>query len=65
MPPKQPPQPDLEERNTQIALFRYGLIAHLLFDPLPLRVHQGWANWRNTPSGALRVCARYGVSTIR
>ena len=34
MTPKQPPQKDLEERNTAIALFRYGLIAHLLFDPL-------------------------------
>jgi len=31
---QQPPHPDREERNNQIALFRYGLIAQLLFDPL-------------------------------
>jgi len=34
MSPQQPPHPDLEERHTQIALFRYGLIAPLLFNPL-------------------------------
>ena len=31
---KQRLEKDMEERNTVIALFRYGLIAHLLFDPL-------------------------------
>ena len=34
MPPKMPKNPAESERDTQIALFRYGLIAHLLFDPL-------------------------------
>jgi putative transposase len=33
MSPKPPARHDPEERNTQIALFRYGLIAQLLFDP--------------------------------
>jgi transposase InsO family protein len=28
------PKPDFHERNTEIALFRYGLIAPLLYDPL-------------------------------
>lgn len=31
---KTPEKPDLHERNIEIALFRYGLIAPLLFDPL-------------------------------
>ncbi len=34
MPRKTPEKKDLHERNTEIALFRYGLIAPLLFDPL-------------------------------
>ena len=34
MPPKQQLEKDPEERNTTIALFRYGLIAHLIFDPM-------------------------------
>ena len=34
MPRKKPKAEDETERNTQIALFRYGLIAHLLFAPL-------------------------------
>ena len=34
MTPKQPVRQDFEARNTAIALFRYGLIAPLLFDPL-------------------------------
>ena len=34
MAPKQQLEKDTEERNTTIALFRYGLIAHLIFDPL-------------------------------
>ena len=34
MSPKQPHEKDPEVRNTVIALFRYGLIAHLIFDPL-------------------------------
>jgi transposase InsO family protein len=34
MSPKPPPHNDLEERHAQIALFRYGLIAQLLFAPL-------------------------------
>ena len=34
MSPKPPVRQDFEERNTAIALFRYGLIAPLLFDPL-------------------------------
>jgi hypothetical protein len=36
MPPKPSSHPDEEERNTEIALFRYGLIAALLFAPLPV-----------------------------
>jgi hypothetical protein len=35
MPVKQAPNPDENERDTEIALFRYGLIAPLLFSPLP------------------------------
>lgn len=31
---KSPPPNDAQERNTEIALFRYGLISALLFDPL-------------------------------
>jgi hypothetical protein len=31
---KSPPTADPNERNSEIALFRYGLIAPLLFDPL-------------------------------
>jgi hypothetical protein len=34
MPRKTPEKKDTQERNTEIALFRYGLIAPLLFDPL-------------------------------
>jgi putative transposase len=34
MAPTSPPTQALNERNTEIALFRYGLIAPLLFDPL-------------------------------
>jgi putative transposase len=34
MPRKPPEKKDPQERNTEIALFRYGLIAALLFDPL-------------------------------
>ena len=33
MTPSGPPDKDQQERNTEIALFRYGLIAPLLFDP--------------------------------
>jgi transposase InsO family protein len=35
MPTKQTPNRDEDERDTQIALFRYGLIAPLLFSPVP------------------------------
>jgi len=31
---KTSPPNDAQERNTEIALFRYGLISALLFDPL-------------------------------
>lgn len=67
MAPKQLPQKDLEERNTAIALFRYGLIAHLLFDPLE----------KGQLEGALRAIAaktysipdstrvRVGIATLR
>jgi transposase InsO family protein len=34
MPVHKAPKPDPHERNTEIALFRYGLIAVLLYDPL-------------------------------
>ena len=33
MPPSGPKNKDQQERNTEIALFRYGLMAPLLFDP--------------------------------
>jgi hypothetical protein len=36
MPPKMTPAKEEHERNTDIALFRYGLIASLLFSPLPI-----------------------------
>lgn len=35
MPPKTTAHAEEDERNTEIALFRYGLIAPLLFSPLP------------------------------
>ena len=67
MPPKQPSPNGLEERHTQIALFRYGLIAPLLFDPLAA----------GQLEGALRAIAaktytipyskrtRVGIATLR
>jgi transposase InsO family protein len=67
MAPQQLPRKDLEERNTAIALFRYGLIAHLLFDPLE----------KGQLEGALRAIAaktysipystrvRVGIATLR
>jgi hypothetical protein len=67
MSPKQPPHTDFEERNSAIALFRYGLIAPLLFDPLA----------QGALEGALRAIAaktyaipysqrtRVGIATLR
>jgi len=67
MTPKQLPQKDLEEQNTAIALFRYGLIAYLLFGPLE----------KGQLEGALREIAaktytipyskrtRVGITTLR
>jgi transposase InsO family protein len=64
---KQPLPNDLEERNTQVALFRYGLIAPLIFNPLA----------KGELEGALRAIAsktyaipysqrtRVGIATLR
>jgi transposase InsO family protein len=67
MPAKQPPQKDQEERNTVIALFRYGLIAHLLFDPLAAGQLEGALREiaAKTYSIPYSTRVRVGVATLR
>ena len=67
MPPKQPPHNDLEERNTQIALFRYGLIAHLLFDPLAAGQLEGALRAIAAKTYAIPYSTRtrVGIATLR
>lgn len=67
MAPKTAPIEDEQERNTQIALFRYGLIASLVFAPLPAgQLEQALrqiASQRYTIPYSSRT--RVGVSTLR
>jgi transposase InsO family protein len=67
MSPKQPPQKDLEERNTAIALFRYGLIAHLLFDPRPAGQMEGALReiTAKTYTIPYSTRTRVGIATLR
>ena len=67
MPAKQPPQKDLEERNTIIALFRYGLIAHLLFDPLAAGQLEGALREIAAKTYAIPYSKRthVGIATLR
>lgn len=67
MPPKPIPTQEEHERNTEIALFRYGLIASLLFSPLPAGQVEGLlrqiASQRYTIPSSKRT--RVGISTLR
>ena len=67
MPTKQPPQKDQEERNTVIALFRYGLIAHLLFDPLAAGQLEGALREIAAKTYAIPYSKRthVGIATLR
>ena len=67
MPPKQTPRNDLEERSTQIALFRYGLIAHLLFDPLAAGQLEGALRAIAAKTYAIPYSkrTRVGIATLR
>ena len=67
MSPKHPPQIDLEERNTQIALFRYGLIAHSLFDPLAAGQLEGALRAIAAKTYAIPYSTRtrVGIATLR
>jgi putative transposase len=67
MTPKMMQNEDEQERNTQIALFRYGLIAALVFAPLPAgQLEQALrqiASQRYTIPFSSRT--RVGISTLR
>jgi transposase InsO family protein len=67
MPRKASETPDEEERDTQIALFRYGLIAQLVFAPLPEgqleRALRQIASQRYAIPYSSRT--RVGISTLR
>jgi len=67
MSPKQPHEKDLETRNTVIALFRYGLIAHLIFDPLPAGQLEGALREiaAKTYSIPYSTRKRVGIATLR
>ena len=67
MPKKTVPQPDPVERNTAIALFRYGLIAPLLYDPLAAgELEQALrAIATKTYTIPYSTRTRVGVSTLR
>ena len=67
MRPKQQHETDPEVRNTVIALFRYGLIAHLIFDPLAAGQLEGAlreiaAKTYNIPYSTRN---RVGIATLR
>ena len=67
MPPKHPQTLDPRERNQAIGLFRYGLIAPLLFDPLAAgeleKALRDIASKRYTIPYSTRT--RVGISTLR
>jgi transposase InsO family protein len=67
MPPKTTAHAEEDERNTEIALFRYGLIAPLLFSPLPTgqveRALRQIANQNYTIPYSTRK--RIGITTLR
>ena len=67
MPPKTTAHAEEDERNTEIALFRYGLIAPLLFSPLPAgqveRALRQIANQNYTIPYSTRK--RIGITTLR
>jgi transposase InsO family protein len=67
MPKKTVPHPDSVERNTEIALFRYGLIAPLLYDPLAAgELEQALrAIAAKTYTIPYSTRTRVGVSTLR
>jgi putative transposase len=67
MPPKQSPPQDFEERNTAIALFRYGLIAPLLFDPLAQGELEGALRQITAKTYAIPYSkrTRVGIATLR
>ena len=67
MPPKQPHEKDLEVRNTVIALFRYGLIAHLIFDPMAAGQLEGALREiaAKTYSIPYSTRNRVGIATLR
>ncbi len=67
MPQNMTPPKEEHERNTEIALFRYGLIASLLFSPLPAGQVEGLlrqiASQRYSIPSSKRT--RVGISTLR
>jgi putative transposase len=67
MPRKMSPTQDEHERNTQIALFRYGLIAQLLFDPLSAGQLESALRQIAAKTYAIPYSSRtrVGVSTLR
>jgi transposase InsO family protein len=67
MSPKQRLEKDLEERNTAIALFRYGLIAHLIFDPMAAGLLEGALREiaAKTYSIPYSTRKRVGIATLR
>jgi transposase InsO family protein len=64
---KQPLEKDTEERNTRIALFRYGLIAHLIFDPMSAGQLEGALREiaAKTYSIPYSTRQRVGITTLR
>ena len=67
MSPKQPPPNDPQERSTQIALFRYGLIAQLLFAPLAAGQLEGALRTIAAKTYAIPYSSRtrVGIATLR
>jgi len=67
MNPKQPHEKDPEARNTAIALFRYGLIAHLIFDPMAAGQLEGALREiaSKTYSIPYSTRSRVGIATLR
>jgi putative transposase len=67
MPPKTPSVQPEHERNTEIALFRYGLIASLLFAPLPVGQVERILRQIASQSYSIPYSSRkrVGISTLR
>ena len=67
MTPKQQLEKDPQERNTTIALFRYGLIAHLLFDPLAAGQLEGALREIAAKTYTIPFSTRHriGIATLR